>query len=193
VKKGITSIILSIVILIIEILGRWFRGWIDINIPLYGILLAPTFLIFLLTALLMIILSLVDEKSKSTIIAVIVYLVVILCMFIPVEEIQIKANLYFNKDKYQEAVELVKKRELNVDKNTIELPKQYKELSINNKLIIYNTNPMIIGFFYYEGFMLSNSTILIYIESDNSEELNNPFPHIKELKRLDECWYYLVD
>lgn len=192
-KKGITSIILSIVILIIEILGRWFRGWIDINIPLYGILLAPTFLIFLLTALLMIILSLVDEKSKSTIIAVIVYLVVILCMFIPVEEIQMKTNLYFNKDKYQEAVELVKKRELNVDKNTIELPKQYKELSINNKLIIYNTNPMIIGFFYYEGFMLSNSTILIYIESDNSEELNNPFPHIKELKRLDECWYYLVD
>lgn len=192
-KKGIISIILSITVLIIEILGRWFRSWIDINLPLCGILLAPVFLIFLLTSLLMIILSLVDEKSKSTIIAVVVYLVVILCMFIPVEEIQMKANLYFNKDKYQEAVELVKKRELNVDENTIELPKQYKELSINNKLIIYNTNPMIIGFFYYEGFMLSNSTILIYIESDNSEELNNPFPHIEKLKKLDECWYYLVD
>lgn len=107
--------------------------------------------------------------------------------FLPVQEWKIKSQI----PRYKEIINQIQNSNEKETKE-IELPEKYRGISVNNKIIVKKTNPLILQSYFYIGLSIDPIQVVVYIENDNEKEIKELFSNINKIKRIQENWYYVI-
>lgn len=109
--------------------------------------------------------------------------------FLPVDDLQVYVTFPFNYQKRMEAVEYVRTEQfLDNNINLLQLPNQYKHLSIEGIVSIHNHD--MICFYTLRGLSISGSKMLIYT-TNSPDEIYKSFWKVFYLKKISDNWYYV--
>lgn len=187
-----TSLICAILVFIINFLLNWFSGILFEYTPILIISLVQY--ILNLIVFLIILSSLSKEKNKLNIIAILIWTIGISLCFVSTSYIKTNIDLKIFEKKYTDIIYSIKNNLFEIDaNNNIKLPKSYSSVSVNGKVLKYNSKSLVLGFWIYTGLTIDNSSILVYDEKDSLEELENIFPRNKKIKKIKKTWYYVIN
>lgn len=166
----------------------WFSADIDFHFFEYELLI---FILYFFTIIILgiIIVKLVCEKMNSlNIISFILFLCCISLHFLPINIYKAKYNLYTNQENYNQIINGMISKKMDEE---VEIP--YKNLSINNTAILKSKEPLLIQFPLYLGLSINNIHYLVYCESDTEEDIKKYHPYMREITKLKNEWYYILD
>lgn len=179
------NLLCSILVLVLIFIEEFFRGELINN-----------FFICLLIDIITIILFLyvfnrcyVDFKNKNGKIQIIIVMLSFLLFFLPIDYFRILITFPFDYQKRMDAVEYVRTEQfLDNDTNLLQLPDQYRHLSIDGIVSIYNHD--MICFYTLRGLSISGSKMLIYT-TNSPDEIYKNFWKVFYLKKISDNWYYV--
>ena len=181
-KKNLLCSILVLVLIFIE---GFFRGELINNFLIYLLIDSLTILLFSYVFSK----CLIDFKNEKKKIPMIINLFSLLLSFLPVDDLQVYVTFPFNYQKRMEAVEYVRTEQfLDNDINLLQLPNQYKHLSIEGIVSIHNHD--MICFYTLRGLSISGSKMLIYT-TNSPDEIYKSFWKVFYLKKISDNWYYV--
>ena len=192
---GIVLLIISIILFILNFLLGWYADMLLDS--LFVLQLIPEVFIILLNIVFIIFacISRKINKSKLSLIAVIIVITSIIFRFIfPFRNVKAILELYIYEDERLQVIEKVKNNEIYIDENgNADLPKKLKKLSSSGEITVYQNdeNGQVICFWIFRG-MLSGSHQLMYSSGGEKLIKENETGHpIINIKKLKENWYYV--
>lgn len=192
---GITMLIMSIILFILNFLLGWYSDKIYNSIFFVPIILDGFIILLNIIFILYALISRRINKSKLILIAIIIGLVSTIFRFIfPFRNIRTVLELYVYEDERLKIVEMVKNKEIETDENgNVDLPKNLRKLSSDGVITIFQNdeNGQVICFWIFRG-MLSGSHQLMYSSGGENLIKENETGHpIINIKKLKDNWYYV--
>ncbi len=192
---GITMLIMSIILFILNFLLGWYSDKIYNSIFFVPIILDGFIILLNIIFILYALISRRINKSKLILIAIIIGIVSTIFRFIfPFRNIRTVLELYVYEDERLKIVEMVKNKEIETDENgNVDLPKNLRKLSSDGVITIFQNdeNGQVICFWIFRG-MLSGSHQLMYSSGGENLIKENETGHpIINIKKLKDNWYYV--
>lgn len=193
INKDNKYLVIAILLFILCFLYNWYG---DIILQmLFSLIVIPIIILFLIYNIFLIltIIDVVRTKKKSSIIALIIYIIIPLSsLFIPFRECRVRLEMILYKKQREEAIAKVKNKEYIFDDyGNIELPKNIKKISTSGEITVYENDEggVLICFWIMRG-SLSGSVQLMYSSSDESLIYKNETGHkITYVEKLKNNWY----
>ena len=192
-KRNILLII-SILIMIISFINGWYQDYLMSNTFLVAIIPSLILIIAEIICFIIALIKLNKTKDKIYILSqIILVLTIILVTVFPFSEIRTKIEFNHHLDKRMEVIDKIKNNELEIENGNIELPDEYKKVSIDGEVYVYqNDEQATVISFWVLRMPLSGSLELIY--SSGGEQLirNNEKGHpIVSINKIKENWYFV--
>lgn len=179
------NLLCSILVLVLIFIEGFFRGELINNFLICLLIDSLTILLFIYVFSK----CLIDFKNEKKKIPMIINLFSLLLSFLPVDDLQVYVTFPFDYQKRMEAVEYVQENNFTDNDNYLfELPDEYKYLSIDGLVPIYNQD--VICFYTLRGLAISGSKMLCFT-SNSSDEIYKNFKQIFYLKKISDNWYYV--